>query len=519
MITRHQMLKLSGGAAGTLILPACSANSLPLTASGIRELTQQPPGSPLGLATSLKQEYTYQAVVEGKIPQELRGTLYRNGPGLFERNGVRKRSLLDGDGMVQAYHIRNDNVEYRNRFTRTANFIEEEASGEFRYGGWTTQAPGGVFSNLFASGIKNQAGVSVVRKNNRLYAFDESIQPYELHPETLETVGLSHLGLPEDPAVYYAAHSKTDSKNGDWCHFGLQYGRNIDIYFTVFHASGKLKKKWIFESPRYVYLHDYFVTENYFILNLHPAKVNIFGFLFGLRSLTDSFEWQPEKGNMLVLLKRDGSGDPLILETETAWMWHSLNAYEKNGEIIADFVGYENPDHFIGDDPTFSAIMSGRSVVSKYNGEIRRYRIDIKNKRIQQTVLDQGSHEFPIVNPQHTCHTHRYGYFAAGHGKADASLFSQIKRLDFQSGKTAVYNFGEGYFCGEPVFAPKPDFRYNPESAEEPGWILTQVYDSHTHKNFLAVLDAEHLADGPLALIHHTHHLPFGLHGWWSGIS
>ena len=113
----------------------------------------------------------------------------------------------------------------------------------------------------------------------------------------------------------------------------------------------------------------------------------------------------------------------------------------------------------------------------------------------------------------------RYGYFAAGHGKADASLFSQIKRLDFQSGKTAVYNFGEGYFCGEPVFAPKPDFRYNPESAEEPGWILTQVYDSHTHKNFLAVLDAEHLADGPLALIHHTHHLPFGLHGWWSGIS
>ena len=157
---------------------------------------------------------------------------------------------------------------------------------------------------------------------------------------------------------------------------------------------------------------------------------------------------------MLVLLKRDGSGDPLILETETAWMWHSLNAYKKNGEIIADFVGYENPDHFIGDDPTFSAIMSGRSVVSKYNGEIRRYRIDIKNKRIQQTVLDQGSHEFPIVNPQHTCHTHRYGYFAAGHGKADASLFSQIKRLDFQSGKTAVYNFGEGYFCGEPVFAP-----------------------------------------------------------------
>ena len=66
-----------------MILPACSANSQPLTASGIPKLTKQPLGSPLGLATSLKQEYTYQAGVEGKIPQELRGTLYRNGPGLF----------------------------------------------------------------------------------------------------------------------------------------------------------------------------------------------------------------------------------------------------------------------------------------------------------------------------------------------------------------------------------------------------------------------------------------------------
>ena len=44
MITRRQMLKLSGGVAVTLILPACSANSLPLTASGIPKLTKQPPG-------------------------------------------------------------------------------------------------------------------------------------------------------------------------------------------------------------------------------------------------------------------------------------------------------------------------------------------------------------------------------------------------------------------------------------------------------------------------------------------
>jgi len=38
--------------------------------------------------------------IEGKIPRELRGSLYRNGPGLFDRGGLRKPHLL-----LQAPHL------------------------------------------------------------------------------------------------------------------------------------------------------------------------------------------------------------------------------------------------------------------------------------------------------------------------------------------------------------------------------------------------------------------------------
>jgi all-trans-8'-apo-beta-carotenal 15,15'-oxygenase len=38
--------------------------------------------------------------VEGRIPEGLNGSLYRNGPGLFERGKSRKPHLLDGDGLV-----------------------------------------------------------------------------------------------------------------------------------------------------------------------------------------------------------------------------------------------------------------------------------------------------------------------------------------------------------------------------------------------------------------------------------
>ncbi len=42
--------------------------------------------------------------VEGTIPKELRGTLLRNGPGLFEIGNKRIAQPFDGDGMVSILH-------------------------------------------------------------------------------------------------------------------------------------------------------------------------------------------------------------------------------------------------------------------------------------------------------------------------------------------------------------------------------------------------------------------------------
>ena len=43
--------------------------------------------------------------VEGEIPKEMVGTLLRNGPAMYERDGFVK-SYLDGDGMVTSIAIK-----------------------------------------------------------------------------------------------------------------------------------------------------------------------------------------------------------------------------------------------------------------------------------------------------------------------------------------------------------------------------------------------------------------------------
>ncbi|HEY9891939.1 MAG TPA: carotenoid oxygenase family protein, partial [Candidatus Sericytochromatia bacterium] len=52
---------------------------------------------------SQPNEYDYWIEdIEGEIPADLKGTLFRNGPGLLEVNGQRIHHPFDGDGMISA---------------------------------------------------------------------------------------------------------------------------------------------------------------------------------------------------------------------------------------------------------------------------------------------------------------------------------------------------------------------------------------------------------------------------------
>ena len=76
------------------------------------------------LGRSLPGELDYAPRIEGRLPAGLHGSLYRNGPGLFERGGYRKRNLLDGDGLIQAFDISEKGVRYRTRFVETEKFTD-----------------------------------------------------------------------------------------------------------------------------------------------------------------------------------------------------------------------------------------------------------------------------------------------------------------------------------------------------------------------------------------------------------
>ncbi len=55
----------------------------------------------------------------GSVPQELRGTLYRNGPADWDHGGFRAAHPFDGDGLMVKFTIDNGEIRFRSRFVDT----------------------------------------------------------------------------------------------------------------------------------------------------------------------------------------------------------------------------------------------------------------------------------------------------------------------------------------------------------------------------------------------------------------
>src|SRR5215469_9359759 len=243
------------------------------------------------LGESRREELEETPEIEGRLPAGLSGTLYRNGPGLYERAGVKKRNLLDGDGMIRATSFAEGKVHFRTRFVRTAKFEAEDKAGRFLHPTWTTLAPR-FWENIPGYPRLGQAGVTAVVKAGLLHAFDEVGLPYGLDPVTLATTG------PVDPAkdkgdpeagkggpVDYKAHTKTDGETGDWVLIGTRGRVKQELHVLVKDRDGRRRAQLAVPSPRSeAYFHDFFWARPYAVFHLQPALLSPLPMLLGFRS-------------------------------------------------------------------------------------------------------------------------------------------------------------------------------------------------------------------------------------------
>ncbi|MBF2065302.1 MAG: carotenoid oxygenase family protein [Calothrix sp. C42_A2020_038] len=461
---------------------------------------------------SLDQEYDYWIDdIEGEIPQELHGTLFRNGPGLFEINGLRIHHPFDGDGMISRITFKDGRAHYRNRFVRTEGYVKEQQANKLLYRGvFGTQKPGGWLANIFDFKLKNIANTNVIYWGGKLLALWEAAEPHLLDPANLETLGREYFSGVLSEGEAFAAHPHFDPycamDGGTPCMVNFSIKPRLSTTITVFEldTTGKMIRKHAHSVPGFCFIHDFAITENYCIFFQNPVAFNPIPFALGMRGAGECIKFQPNQPTRAIVIPRTPPYKGVqILEFQSGFVFHHSNAFEKGDEIIVDSICYESLPEVEADSDfrqvDFDALKPG---------QLWRFYINIRTQTVNREIIEPRCCEFPSLHPDKVGRPYRYVYMGAAHQQTGNAPLQAFVKVDLETGEKQLWSAAPKGFTGEPVFLPRPN-----ATSEDDGWVLALVYDSEKHRSDVVILDAKDFSKGTVAKLHLKHHIPYGLHG------
>ena len=455
--------------------------------------------------------------IRGKIPKDLNGSFYRNGPNPQHAPGENYHWFL-GDGMVHAFHFKRGEVSYRNRYMRTPTFEIEKRAGRniFLEGGFNPLAQlsllGGNFLSLLSGLVRHgnadvytrliaKANTSLVAFREEVYALVESSPPWKINPATLESFGFenfdAHFIAP------FSAHPKIDPTSGYLYNFGYRVSGKPKLEYFVVNPSGKLVGRTAIDTPYHAMVHDFVITRNYAVLPVFPAVASLSSLRKGRIA-----EWQPQKGAFVYVLAKAGDKESLRrFEMPPCYIYHYANAYEDGKAIVFDAVRYESLP-LMGDDSAARRELFQR----ENNGTLTRFRLDLVSGKVEETPLSADlAVEFPVIDNRLTGENYEHTFAGAAKAATSAGFFDRQAAFDMAKGKMRIETseFPQGHFGGEPIFVPtgKP--------GQKKGYLLNLIYDSGNEVSYLGIWDAARIDKKPVCEIGLKHRIPYGFHGLW----
>jgi len=410
--------------------------------------------------------------VTGSIPPALRGLYVRNGPN--PKSGVSPH-WFTGDGMLHGVALGDGKAAwYRNRYVRTRALVEDAVSAQ----------PDGTRDLTVG-----RANTHVIRHAGRILALVESSFPTEVTRD-LDTIGGYDFGGRLTTAM--TAHPKTCPLTGELHFFGYSFLPPFLTYHRT-DAAGRLVQSEVIEVPGPTMMHDFAITERHVVFMDLPVVFDLELALAG----TMPYRWSDDYGARVGLMPRgSGNADVRWFPVQPCYVFHPLNAFEDDGQVVVDTVRYD--ELWRKDAPGFHV------------ARLHRWRIDRLADQAREEPLDDRAIEFPRCDERRTGLGHRYGFAVHTERGADATSGTALIKYDLRGGAPAEHDFGTGRVPGEGVFIPA-----SATAGEDEGWVLSYVYDAARDKSDLVVLDAASFAGPAVATIALPQRVPFGFHGSW----
>ena len=441
-----------------------------------------------------------EARIEGRLPEELQGTFYRNGPAVHERFGLRYRHWFDGDGMVQAFRFDGRGVSHHARVLATPKLARETSAERRLFSGFATHVDGGLRARR--PDDLNVANTSLLDHHGELLALWEGGSASIIDRDTLawqgfKVWGKSLQGLP------FTAHPKVEPDGTLWA-FGTAFVPAPALVLYHIGADGAVIKVAVVDPGPLGMVHDFVVTARHLVivmppLVLEPSRTEAV--------LLDAFAWRPALGSRVLVVDKDDFNARRWYQLPAGFGFHHGNGWE-------DADGTIRFDHCVASDATLmteTMRVVMRGVLDRPPPEIyTRFTLHPDGRA---EVDDTGEEaEFPRVAPAVTGQRNRFVY-AVGAPSIEAAgwRLRRVVKRDQETGHLEWFDYGPGTIAEEHVFVP----RRNPRG-EDDGWLIGAYLDYVRKSSGVAIFDARGVADGPVARASLDYALPLALHGNFS---
>lgn len=449
------------------------------------------------------------SILSGKIPDGLRGSLYRNGPGRLGRGGKSVGHWFDGDGAILAVHFTDTGAMGVYRYVQTVGYQAETVADRFLYSNYGMVAPGYLWERWNKS-VKNTANTSILPLPDKLLALWEGSHPYALDLQTLETRGIDRLTQLQ-PKESFSAHPKCDPKTGEIFNFGISSGLNSTLNLYKSDATGKILQKAAIKLNGLPLIHDFVLAGAYLVFFMPPVRVNLLPAAVGLSSFSDAMKWHPQLGTQILIFDRETLSLVARSETEPWYQWHFANGYvDASGSIVVEFVRYRD---FLTNQ-RLKEVATGQTQ-SLAEGTFWQVCLNPQTGKVTaaRELLDRFC-EFPVVAPSQVGQSADYTYLSLHRQGVDIrqELYGAIARFDRKTDTLTEANLGENRYPSEPIYVADT---LNPNW----GWVLTVVYDGNSDQSEVWVFNSHALNEEPVCRLKLPSVIPFGFHGKWNAIS
>jgi len=439
-------------------------------------------------------EQSGMAVVEGRLPADLQGSFYRNGPGRFELGGERYHHWFDGDGFVQRWSIADGKVRHQGRFVATQRFRDESDAGQFLYPAFGTMVARRGFRD---NDTLNAANTNLLPFNGRLYALWEGGSATEVDPGTLATLGIK-TWREDMKGMPFSAHPKVDPAGGMW-NFGALPGANRLALYQI-GADGALLRTNVLEVPQLTMVHDFAVSAKHLIFVVPPYDFSADPAL----SFVERHLWAGEKrGTRIVVVAKDTLALRQVFELPPQMVFHLGNAWDDGACTRFDVVLHAG-DALAG----LGKLMGGaRQDNAPGRSQAVQVCLDYASGQASTSRL-LGTSEFPRVMPQVVGMRHRRLALLSCDRANKELVLDTVNVVDTDNGQVDSYCFGAGWQVEEHVLVPRRNARH-----ERDGYVVGVAQDTRRGVGVLSVFDAARISDGPLALARLPYRPPHCFHG------